>query len=63
MQEVRLKMTKEEHDKLVHFIEHGAIHDIDTGRLDGKCESVIPVEDAIAVIDSVFTSTDNATET
>lgn len=47
-------MTKTEHEKLIHFMKHGALHNIDTGRLDGKCEDVIPIEDALAVIDTVY---------
>lgn len=47
-------MTKEEHDKIIHLMEHGALQGIDTGRLDGKCEPVIPLEDAIAIVESVY---------
>ncbi len=35
-------------------MKHGALQGIDTGRLDGKCEDVIPLEDAIAIIDLVY---------
>ena len=31
----------------------GALQGVDTGRLDGKCEDVIPLEDAIAIVDLV----------
>lgn len=44
-------MSKTEYDKIVHLMKHGSLHNIDTGRLDGKCEDVIPLEDAIAIID------------
>lgn len=47
-------MSKAEHDKLVHLLECGSLQGIDTGRLDGKCEDVIPLEDAIAIIDLVY---------
>lgn len=47
-------MTREEHDKIVHLMNNGALHGIDTGRLDGKCEDVIPLEDAIAIVDLVY---------
>lgn len=44
-------MSKAEYDKIVHLMKCGALQGIDTGRLDGKCEDVIPLEDAIAIID------------
>ena len=44
-------MTREEHEKLIHLMKHASLQSIDTGRLDGKCEDVIPLEDAIAIID------------
>ncbi len=47
-------MTKAEHDKIIHIMNRGALHGIDTGRLDGKCEDVIPLEDAIAIIEVVY---------
>ena len=47
-------MTQMEHDKIVKLMKCGALQGIDTGRLDGKCEDVIPVEDAIAIIDLVY---------
>ena len=47
-------MTREEYDKIIHLMNRGALQGIDTGRLDGKCEDVIPIEDAIAIIDSVY---------
>ena len=47
-------MTKEEHDKIIHLMDHGALQGIDTGRLDGKCEDVIPLDDAIAIIEIVY---------
>ena len=46
-------MTRKEYDKIVHLMKCGALQDIDTGRLDGKCEDVIPLEDAIAIIDLI----------
>ena len=53
-------MTREEYDKIIHLIDkikllmnRGALQGIDTGRLDGKCEDVIPLEDAIAIMDLV----------
>ena len=47
-------MTRKEYDKIINLIRHGALNNIDTGRLDGKCEDVIPLEDAIAIIDLVY---------
>lgn len=47
-------MSKAEYDKIVYLMNHGALHDIDTDRLDGKCEDVIPLKDAIAIIDLVY---------
>ena len=49
-------MTKAEYDKIIHLMNCGALEGIDTGRLDGKCEDVIPLEDAIAIIDLVYTA-------
>lgn len=49
-------MTKAEYDKIVHLMNCGALKDIDTGRLDGKCEDVIPLEDAITIVDLVYKS-------
>lgn len=46
-------MTQREYDKIVYLLKHGALHDIDTGRLDGKCEDAIPLEDAIDIINAV----------
>ena len=43
-------MTKAEYDKIIHLMNCGALQGIDTGRLDGKCEDVIPLEDAIDII-------------
>lgn len=47
-------MSKVEYDKLVHLMKCGSLPGIDTGRLDGKCEDVIPLEDAIAIINRVY---------
>ena len=47
-------MTQKEHNKIIHLMNCGALQGIDTGRLDGKCEDVIPLEDAIAIIDLVY---------
>ena len=47
-------MTREEHDKIIYLMNHGALQGIDTGRLDGKCEDVIPLEDAVAIVDLVY---------
>lgn len=47
-------MSKSEYDKIVHLMKSGALQGIDTGRLDGKCEDVIPLEDAIAIIDAIY---------
>lgn len=47
-------MTQREYDKMIHLLKHGALHNIDTGRLDGECEDVIPLKDAIAIIDGVY---------
>ena len=46
-------MTQKEYDKIIYLLKHGALQNIDTGRLDGKCEEVIPLEDAIDIIDAV----------
>lgn len=47
-------MTQAEREKIVHLMKCGSLQGIDTGRLDGKCEDVIPTEDAIAIIDKVY---------
>ena len=47
-------MNKAEYDKIIHLMNRGALQGIDTCRLDGKCEDVIPLEDAIAIIDSIY---------
>lgn len=50
-------MTKEKavkYDKIIYLMNRGALHGIDTGRLDGKSEDVIPLEDAIAIINEVY---------
>lgn len=49
-----MKMTQIEHDKIIDLMKHGALQGIDTCRLDGKCEDVIPLEDAVAIIDLVY---------
>lgn len=48
------ELSKAEYDKLVHLMKCGSLQSVDTGRLDGKCEDVIPLEDAIAIIDKVY---------
>jgi hypothetical protein len=53
-------MTQMEHDKIINLIKHGSLQGVDTGRLDGKCEDVIPVEDAIAIVDLVYKENENA---
>ena len=47
-------MTKIEHDKIINLMKHGALQGIDTGRLDGYCEDVIPIDDAIAIVDLIY---------
>lgn len=47
-------MSKAEYDKLIHLMKCGALQGIDTGRLDGECEDVIPLEDAIIIIDLIY---------
>lgn len=47
-------MNKAEYDKIIHLMNCGALQGIDTCRLDGKCEDVIPLEDAIAIVDLVY---------
>ena len=47
-------MNKAEYDKIVHLMKCGSLQGIDTGRLDGKCEDVIPLEDAIAIINLIY---------
>lgn len=51
-------MTKAEYDKIINLMKHGALQGIDTGRLDGKCEDVIPVEDAITIVDLIYNKTE-----
>ena len=46
-------MTQIEYDKIIYLMKHGALQGVDTGRIDCICEDVIPLEDAIAIIDSV----------
>lgn len=55
-------MTQIEYDKIINLMKHGALQGIDTGRLDGKCEDVIPLEDAIAIIDKVYKAESEETE-
>lgn len=52
-------MTRKEYDKIIRLMKHRALQGIDTGRLDGKCEDVIPLEDAIAIVDLVNTESEN----
>jgi len=47
-------MKREEYNKIIHLMKCAALQDIYAGRLDGKCEDVIPLEDAIAIIDLVY---------
>ncbi len=47
-------MTKAEYDKIVRLMKCGALQGIDTCRLDGKCEDVIPLDDAIAIVDKIY---------
>ena len=47
-------MTQKEYEKIIHLMKHGSLQGIDTGRLDGKCEDVIPLEDAIAIVNLVY---------
>lgn len=47
-------MTRIEHNKIINLMKHGTLQGIDTGRLDGRCEDVIPIEDAIAIVDLVY---------
>lgn len=47
-------MTQQEYDKIVHLMNHVALQGIDTGRLDKRCRDVIPLEDAIAIVDEVY---------
>lgn len=51
-------MSKAVYDKIIHLMKCGALQGIDTGRLDGKCEDVIPLEDAIAIVDLVNAESD-----
>lgn len=55
-------MTQREYDKIIYLLKHGALQNIDTGRLDGKCEEVIPLEDAIDIIDAVKTESEDNDE-
>ena len=52
-------MTQIEHDKIINLMKHGALQGVDTCRLDGKCEDVIPIEDAIAIVDLVKAESDD----
>ena len=56
-------MTKAEYDKIIHLMNCGALQSIDTSRLDGKYEDVIPIEDAIAIIDLVYKISSEETDT
>ena len=56
------ELSKAEYDKLVHLMKCGSLQGVDTGRLDGKCEDVIPLEDAIAIIDKVYKAESENTE-
>lgn len=47
-------MNKTEYNKIIHLMNHGALQGIDTGRLDEKCEDVIPLKDAITIIDLIY---------
>ena len=47
-------MTSREKERLEYLMEHGALQGIDTGRIDGKCEDVIPLEDSIAIIRNIY---------
>jgi len=47
-------MTSREKERLEYFIKHGSLQGIDTGRIDGKCEDVIPIEDAIDIIRKIY---------
>ena len=49
-------MDKTEYNKIIHLMNHGALQGIDTGRLDGKCEDVIPLNDVIAIIDLIYSA-------
>lgn len=48
------EMSKAEYDKIVHLMKCAALQDIDTGRLDGKYESAIPLEDVIAILQRIY---------
>ena len=52
-------MTQIEYDKIINLMKHGALQGVDTGRLDGKCEDVIPLEDAVAIVDLVKVESEN----
>ena len=47
-------MTKKEKEQLEYLMKHGALQGIDTGRIDGKCEDVILLEDAIDIINKIY---------
>lgn len=47
-------MNKTEYNKIIHLMNHGALQGIDTGRLDGKCEDVIPLKDAITIVNLIY---------
>lgn len=51
---IQKKINKEEYDKIVHLMNCAALDGFDTGRLDGKCEKVIPLEDALAIVDCFY---------
>ena len=48
------KINKDEYDKIIDLMNRVALDGFDTGRLDGRCEKVIPLEDAIAIIDCFY---------
>lgn len=39
-------------EDIIEMIKHASIEDVETGRLDGKCESVIPLEDCFEIIEA-----------
>ena len=39
---------------LIKYMKKASVEDVDTGRIDGKTEAVVPLEDVISVIEVCF---------
>jgi len=49
-------MTRKEYDKIIRLMHNGAISGIiyDEDKIDGECEEVIPLKDAIEIVYLVY---------